>query len=305
MKAGRQGGTLFVVLKTTLYEFIDDECPALAAALAYYTLFSLPALLMIVVATTGAVFGPESAADALRAQAGDLIGEGASRQVQNMLADASNRAAGAGWQALIGAGALLFGATTAFAQLQAALNRTWELQADPKAGGVRMFVVQRLLSFALILVLSLLLLVSLAISAAISAAGNSLESLLGGAISVPVLAVINNSASLLITTALFGAMFKYLPDARLAWRTVMLGAFLTALLFMAGKTLLAWYFTATDVAGAYGAAGSVILILVWIYYSSMIVLLGAEFTHAWAIVHGQTVVPRPGAVHLGAPPQSA
>lgn len=293
------------VLKTTLYEFLDDDCPALAAALAYYTLFSLPPLLMIIVATAGAVFGPESVANALRIQAAELIGESASHQVQNMLAEASSRAAGAGWQALIGAAALLFGATTAFGQLQASLNRTWELQPDPNGGGVRLFVVKRLLSFALILVLSLLLLVSLTFSAAIGAAGDSLESLLGGAIPLPVLVVVNNLASLLITSALFAAMFKYLPDARLEWRTVTLGAVLTALLFMAGKWLLAWYFAATNVAGAYGAAGSVILILVWIYYSSMIVLLGAEFTHAWAISHGQAVVPRPGAVRLGAPSPSA
>lgn len=296
---------LWTVLKTTLFEFIDDGCPAMAAALAYYTLFSLPPLLMILVAAAGTVFSPESAADAVRQQAGELIGEGASRQIQNMLADASNRAAGAGWQALIGGAALLFSATTAFAQLQAALNRTWELQADANAPSLRLFLIKRLLSFALILGLSALLLVSLAITAAIGAAGDSLESLLGGAISVPVLAVVNNAASLLITTALFAAMFKYLPDARLEWRTVILGALLTALLFIAGKSLLAWYFAATDVAGAYGAAGSVILILVWIYYSSMIVLLGAEFTHAWAITHGQRVVPRPGAIHLGAPSQNA
>jgi len=297
--------SLLGVLKTTLNEFLDDDCPALAAALAYYTLFSLPPLLMIIVATAGAVFGPESVANALREQAGELIGEDASWQVQSMLAEATNRAAGAGWQALIGVAALLFGATTAFGQLQASLNRTWELQPDPNAGGVRTFIVKRLLSFALILVLSLLLLVSLTISAAIAAAGDSLESLLGGAVSVPVLVVVNNSASLLITSALFAAMFKYLPDARLEWRTVTLGAVLTALLFMAGKSLLAWYFTATNVAGAYGAAGSIILILVWIYYSSMIVLLGAEFTHAWATSHGQVVVPRPGAVRLGAASQSA
>lgn len=300
MRFGAKRASPLVVLKTTLYEFVDDDCPAMAAALAYYTLFSLPPLLMIVAATAGAVFGPESAANALRQQAGELIGEGASRQVQNMLADASGRAGGAGWQALIGGAALLFSATTAFAQLQTSLNRTWELQPDPNSAGLRLFLMKRLLSFALILGLSALLLVSLTITAAIGAAGDSLEHLLGGAISVPVLAIVNNAASLLITTSLFAAMFKYLPDARLAWRTVMLGALLTALLFIAGKSLLAWYFAATDVAGAYGAAGSVILILVWIYYSSMIVLLGAEFTHAWAITHGQTVVPRPGAVHLGA-----
>ena len=225
-----------------------------------------------------------------------MIGQGAADQVQTMMAETNRQTSGAWWKVIGSVALLLFGATTAFGQLQAALNRTWEVKPDPNAGGVRAFIGKRLLSFGLILVLGFLMLVSLVISAFIAAAGGWMESAMGGAVSAPILEVINLAVALAIVTALFAAMFKYLPDAKIEWRTVLFGAFLTAALFVLGKGLLAWYIGASDVGSAYGAAGSLILILVWIYYSSMIVLLGAEFTQQWAERHGKEAEPEEGAM---------
>lgn len=268
----------------------------MAAALAYYTVFSLPPLLAIIVAIAGAVFGPEAVGNAIREQASTMIGQGAADQVQTMMAETNRQTGGAWWKVAGSVLLLLFGATTAFGQLQAALNRTWEVKPDPNAGGIKAFIGKRLLSFGLILVLGFLMLVSLVISALIAAAGGWLEGAMGGAVSAPILEAINLAVALAIVTALFAAMFKYLPDAKIEWRTVLFGAFLTAVLFVLGKGLLAWYIGASDVGSAYGAAGSLILILVWIYYSSMIVLLGAEFTQQWAERHDKEVEPEEGAM---------
>ncbi|MCC6587353.1 MAG: YihY/virulence factor BrkB family protein [Bryobacterales bacterium] len=287
---------MFELIKKTVNAFIDDDCPAMAAALAYYTVFSLPPLLAIIVAIAGAVFGAEAVGNAIREQASTMIGQGAADQIQTMMAETNRQTGGAWWKVIGSVVLLLFGATTAFGQLQVALNRTWEVKPDPNAGGIKAFIGKRLLSFGLILVLGFLMLVSLVISAFIAAAGGWLESAMGGALSAPILEAINLVVALAIVTALFAAMFKYLPDAKIEWRTVLFGAFLTAALFVTGKGLLAWYIGASDVGSAYGAAGSLILILVWIYYSSMIVLLGAEFTQQWAERHGKEVEPEEGAM---------
>lgn len=287
---------MFELIKKTVNAFIDDDCPAMAAALAYYTVFSLPPLLAIIVAIAGAVFGAEAVGNAIRQQATTMIGQGAADQIQTMMAETNRQTGGAWWKVIGSVLLLLFGATTAFGQLQSALNRTWQVKPDPNAGGVKSFVGKRLLSFGLILVLGFLMLVSLVISAFVAAAGGWLENGMGGAVSAPILEVINLAAALAIVTALFAAMFKYLPDAKIEWRNVLIGAFLTAVLFVLGKGLIAWYIGASDAGSAYGAAGSLILILVWIYYSSMIVLLGAEFTQQWAVRHGRQVEPEEGAV---------
>jgi membrane protein len=287
------------LLKQTISGFIDDDCPAMAAALAYYTIFSLPPLLLIIVSVTGAFFGTETVATAVQQQVGDMVGKGAATEVRTMLQGAERQAGGAGAQALIGIAVLLIGATTSFAQLQAALNRVWKVQVDPRmstARTIRQFLSKRLLSFGLILVIGFLLLVSLVLSAALTAAGAWLESGIAGAISAPVLEAANFVVSLAIVAALFALMFKFMPDARIAWRDVAGGALLTALLFTGGKFVLGYYFGATDTTAAYGAAGSTILILLWIYYSSMILLFGAEFTHNYAIRRGHVPAPEPGAV---------
>jgi membrane protein len=299
---------MFSAAKKAINDFIEDDCPSMAAALAYYTIFSLPPLLVLVVSGVGFFFGEETVSRAVKDQAGQMIGQEAAVEVETMMREASKQTGGGWWKALLGFAALLFGATTAFAQLQTALNRAWEVEPDPNAGGIKQFIGKRLLSFGFIVAFGFLLLVSLVISAGLAAAGGWLEGAVGGAISEPLMHAINFTISLLIVAVLFGAMFKYLPDAKISWREVGLGAILTAILFVIGKFLLGWYIGTSDVAGAYGTAGSVILILVWVYYSSMIVLLGAEFTQAWAAAHGRAVEPEEGAVRRpehGGTPQHA
>jgi membrane protein len=289
---------MFDLIKHTVNDFIEDDCPSMAAALAYYTVFSLPPLLLIVIGVAGAFFGAEAVSNEIQRQTGEMIGKGPATEMQTMLRGAQQQTGGSWWQAGIGLIVLLFGATTAFAQLQAALNRAWNVKTDPAASTtqtIRQFLGKRLLSFGLILVLGFLLLVSLVISAALAAMGAWLEAAMGEA-TAPILHVLNLIVAYLIVAALFAAMFKYLPDAKIAWRDVIEGAMLTAALFTAGKFLLGFYLGASDVGATYGTAGSLILILLWVYYNSMIVLLGAEFTQAWAMRRGRWARPEEGAV---------
>jgi membrane protein len=287
---------MFGLLKRTVHEFIEDDCPAMAAAIAYYTIFSLPPLLLVVITVTAPFFGQEAVQQELRQQIATLTGQETAREVQTLLDNAS-KTASTGWLGL-GLAALLFGATTAFAQLQAALNRAWEVKPDPAQGGFRNFLGKRLLSFGMVLAIGFLLLVSLALSAALSAFGEWIENYLPGGISGGLLQVMYYGVAFLIVTILFAAIFKFLPDAKIAWRDVGVGAVLTALLFVTGKFLMGFYIGKSDIGNTFGAAGSLALILLWTYYSSMVLLLGAEFTEIWAEAHGKGIEPEPGAVRV-------
>lgn len=283
---------------TTGKEIAADDVPSLAAAIAYYTVFSLPPLLVVVVGVAGAVFGPDRVTDALAGQVGGLVGPDGRAAVEAMIVNASDVGAGIGGK-LAGLAALLFGASGAFGELQRALNRAWEVEAAP-GGGLAAYVGKRLLSFGLVLTIAFLLLVSLAIGAFLSALGAAAEAAVGGAAAPvtvgPLLQVVNAVVSLGVITALFAVMFKVLPDAEIAWRDVAVGAFATALLFTIGKTLIGLYLGTADPGSAFGAAGSLALILVWIYYSALILLAGAEFTQAWAVSRGGGIAPSGGAV---------
>ncbi|MCC6860016.1 MAG: YihY/virulence factor BrkB family protein [Bryobacterales bacterium] len=289
---------MFRLLKTTVSDLIEDDCPTMAAALAYYTVLSLPPLLMLVIALAGFFVGREQVQGAIRQQFTQMMGQGAAEQAGTMVARTQLISGQGWWSALLGVAVLIFGATTAFAQLQTALNRAWEIQVDPGQGGVKTFLGKRILSFGMILALAFLSLVSLVLSAALAAAGSWAGRFLPEWMSGAMLQGINAGAAIAIIAALFGAIFMYLPDAKLGWRQVAVGAVLTALLFSAGKFLIAYYLGSSGVAGACGAAGSLILILVWVYYSSMIVLFGAEFTQAWAKAHGTAVEPEEGALRI-------
>jgi len=192
--------------------------------------------------------------------------------------------------------AVLFGATTAFAQLQDALNRAWGVKPDPKRGQIRNFLAKRVFSFGVVLAVAFLLLVSLVLTTALAAFGDLLTTRLGapGAL----LSAVNGLVSFVIVAALFAAMFKLLPDARIAWTDVWFGALGTALLFVLGKGAIGYYLGRTDPGSAYGAAGSLAIVLIWVYYSSMIVLFGAELTRVWAERYGSGVRPGKGAVEF-------
>lgn len=256
----------------------------MSAAIAYYTVFSLPPLLVVIIAVAGAVFGADQVENAITSQVGGLIGPDGAAEIHTMIANASDLGSGIGSK-IAGIVALLFGATGAFAQLQKALNRAWDVE-ETSSGGVIGIVFKRMLSFGMILTIAFLLLVSLAVSAAVSAFGNAAADAIGIGIPSVVMQGIDILISVGVITVLFAVIFKVLPDAEIAWRDVWVGALATAVLFTLGKFLIGLYLGTANPGSAFGAAGSLALILVWIYYSSLILLVGAEFTQVWARQHG-------------------
>jgi membrane protein len=284
-------------LKRIFSEFIDDDCPAMAAALAYYTVFSLAPLLVVIVAVAGFIFGEQTVRAAIQEQIHTIIGGGAAQQVDTMVLHANQRSSSSLIGTVIGIVVLLFGATTAFAQLQSALNKAWEVMPDPAQGGLWNFFSKRVMSLGMVLGIAFLLLVSLTLSAALSAAGGMIAEMIPG-YSSTLLWALNAGLSFMVITVLFAAMFKVLPDAEIGWKDVAVGAVVTSVLFAAGKFGLAFYLGRTDPASGYGAAGSIVLILLWIYYASMILLFGAEFTQVWAETHGAGIRPEKGAVRV-------
>jgi membrane protein len=196
---------------------------------------------------------------------------------------------------VVGVVALLLGATGAFSQLQAALNRAWEVRPDPKQGGVKRMLLKRLLSLGMVLTIAFLLMVSLVVSALLTAFGDMVGGILGG-ISGVLMTIIQAVISLAVITGLFALIFKVLPDARIAWRDALIGGGFTAVLFVAGKFALGLYLAQSDPGSSFGAAGALAVILVWIYYSAMILFLGAEFTQTWAVERGSGIEPEPGAI---------
>lgn len=270
----------------------------MAAALAYYTIFSLPPLLVIVITVAGWVLSPDQVQQAVEQQTGSLVGAEGARQISTMVENAGNLGDKGIVGLVIGIVALLFGATSAFGQLQATLNRAWEIKPDPESGGVVRFVFKRLLSLGMVLTIAFLLLVSLALSSVLSAVGGFIGNLVPGGASQVVLFIVNAGVSLTIITLLFAAMYKVLPDARIEWRDVWVGGFATALLFVIGKFAIGFYLGQSNPGEAFGAAGSLALLLVWIYYTAMILFFGAEFTQQWAQRYGSGIEPDEDAVRL-------
>jgi membrane protein len=282
-------------------EFLDDECPTLAASLSYYTIFSLPPLLVLVLLLLGAVLDPRDVQGELERQIRMLMGPTGAGQIRTILQQANRPGSGSLVATILGVGALLLGATGAFGQLQAALNRAWEVRPDPAQGGLKSFLLKRVFSFGMILSVAFLLLVSLALSAMLSAFGDRLGGLLPSGVSATLLQLLNQALSFLVIALLFATIFKVLPDARIAWRDVWTGAVATAALFVVGKFLIGFYLGRSNPGEAFGAAGSLAVMFVWIYYSSMILLFGAEFTQTWARRRGGGIEPERGAVRIAEP----
>jgi membrane protein len=286
------------MLARSVGAFLDDGCPSMAAALAYYTIFSLPPLLILLVALLGTFWSADAVRTAIEGEFTRLVGQEASAQVHTMMTHAKQPGEGGPLAAVLGVAALLFGATGAFIQLQSALNRAWGVEPDPKSGGLKNFLVKRLFSFGMILGVGFLLLVSLVVSAALAAFGRSIGALLPEGASSTVLLAINSSVSFLFVTLLFAAIFRVLPDAKIAWRDVWAGAVATAILFVAGKFVLGLYLGHSDPGRAFGAASAAAILLLWIYYAGLIVLLGAEFTRRWSVERGSGIRPEQGAVRV-------
>jgi membrane protein len=271
------------VLKFTVNGYIEDNCLSRGAAIAYYTVFSLAPVLIIVIAVAGFVFGTDAARGALLDEIGSLMGQQGGQAVQAMIASAGaqNRS---GWAGAAGLITLVVTASGVFSELQAALNAIW--RTKPRAGTISRLVRARLASLGLVMTLGFLLLVSLVVSTGLSALGPWLDGIFPGA--QVLIRVVSFLASLMLVALLFGLIYKILPDTSLAWRDVIAGAIATAILFNAGKFLIGLYLGSSAVTSSFGAAGALALLLLWIYYSSQIFLIGAEFTRAWAdIVHGR------------------
>ncbi|HKR06350.1 MAG TPA: YihY/virulence factor BrkB family protein [Bacteroidia bacterium] len=265
-----------------------------SAVIAYYAIFSLPGLLVVIITLAGFFFGRDAVNNHVASQISSTLGADTARQIQDMIATASE-SKNSVWATIIGVITILVGATGVFAQFQKSLNIIWEVKADESKSGIWSVIRVRLFSFGLIVSIAFILIVSLVVSATLSAFGDWLSGNFSESLLV-VLQVVNFILSLVILAFLFALMFKFFPDAKIKWRHVWVGSLVTALLFELGKFALALYFGKADPAAGYGAAGSVILILLWVSYSSMIVFYGAEFTHAYAELHGGEVSPGKNAV---------
>jgi membrane protein len=270
---------IWSLIKMSVVSWRKDHAASMGAALAYYTLFSIAPVLIIVIAVAGFFFGAEAARGEIVAQLQGLLGDDGATAVQGLLESASDPEEGL-FATISSIALLLLGATTVFAELQSDLDRIWRAEAKP-INGVWAFLRARLLSFGLVLVLAFLLLVSLALSAALAALGNWWGGWFEGWATL--LEIINFAVSLAITAGLFAVIYKFLPRAEIAWHDVWIGAAVTALLFAVGKFLIGLYIGRSGVASGFGAAGSFVVLLVWVYYSTQIFLLGAEFT--WVYTH--------------------
>jgi membrane protein len=281
------------LLKQTASEWMEDDAPSLGAALAYYTVFSLAPLMTIAIAIAGFFFGKEAAQGQIFDELRVLLGEEGGKAVEEMVQSASAQPTAGVVATIISVIILLFGASGVFGQLQASLNKMWGVKPKPGRGVLGM-IQDRLLSFGFTLVVGFLLLVSLLLTAGIALVADWLGGLMPG--SETLAQILNLVLSLAMITLLFAMIFKFLPDAKIAWRDVWIGAFLTAVLFTIGKFALGIYLGKSGVASSYGAAGSLIVLLLWVYYSSQILFFGAEFTQVYANRFGSRVAPADDAV---------
>lgn len=279
------------LLSETASEWWNDQAPVLGAALAYYTAFSLAPLLVLAIAIAGMAFGEEAARGEVVSTMRSLVGLEGAKAIQTMIEHARRPEEGV-LATVLGFTFLIIGASGVFAQLQNALNLIWKVAPRPGAT-IRHFLRARFLSFAMVLGINFLLLVSLLVSAGLSALGNYFSQKLPGGATLWM--GLNFLISLGVISFLFAIIFKYLPDARVAWSDTWIGSFLTAVLFTGGKFLMGLYLGNSSFGSAYGAAGSLVVLLAWIYYSAQILFFGAEFTRVFAMRYGSGLRPERGA----------
>ena len=284
------------LLKLTFGDWIDDNAFELSGALAFYTIFSIAPVLLIAVGVASFFLTPDTATDQIVGEMKKMIGAEGANAVRQVID--SSRGFGKGlWAVSVGIVTLILGATAVFGELQSALNQIWDVKAKPDRGVIMSFVVDRVRSFSIAICVGFLLLVSLVISALISGLQNYMNTWLPG---VPwVWHTANAVSSFLVIALLFAAIYKLLPDVLISWRDVWIGAAVTALLFTAGKYLTGIYLGRTATASAFGAAGSLVVLLFWVYYSALISFLGAEFTQVYARRYGPGIRPKKHAVRVG------
>jgi len=280
---------IFTVIKTSFKDWLAKDPFRESAVIAYYAIFSLPGLLVVIMTLAGYFFGREAVNNQVAAQFTSTMGAETAKQIQDMIVQAS-KLRNSLVATVIGIITILIGATGVFAEFQIALNNIWEVKLDTTKSGIWNIIRVRLFSFGLIVSIAFLLIVSLVISALISAFGDWLTGHFSDSFLL-ILQVLNIGLSFFILSILFALMFKFLPDAKIKWKHVWIGSFVTTFLFEIGKFALGFYFGKANPGTGYGAAGSVILIMLWVTYSSMIVLYGAEFTHAYANMFSGKVAP--------------
>lgn len=279
---------LGTIIKNTFKGWNEDDPFRQSSVIAYYAIFSLPALLVLIINVAGFFFGKERISEEIGRQIGAAMGESTAEQIGSIVTKASEMDAGV-ISSIIAIITIIFGATGVFVQLQANLNQIWDVKQKPTQGFLKMLK-NRLFSFGLILSIGFLLLMSLVISSVLAAFSHWIEAVLPDVVAY-LFYVLEFAVSLAVISVLFALMFKILPDVKIKWREVAVGSLLTGFLFILGKYGLSFYFGKAEPASVYGAAGSVILILLWASYSSMIVFFGAEFTKQYAVYHGMKIEP--------------
>ena len=279
------------LLKDSGVKFSEDEGPRLGAAIAFYTALSLSPLLLAVVAIAGLAYGQDAARGEIVDQIRDVVGGEAAAFIQQMIAKSAETSHGI-WAGIIALATLMFGASGVFSNLQSALNTVWKVPGRKSSGGILTLIRERFLSFALVCGTAFLLLASLVISAILAGINGKVAGLLPEWVTLA--QVLNFVINLALTTVLFAMIFKWLPETHLPWRDVWLGAAVTAGLFAVGRYLIGLYLGRAAVGSAYGAAGAFVVLLVWIYYSTQILLFGAELTFVYATQYGRVAAAPPG-----------
>jgi membrane protein len=277
------------VLKNSFKGFSDDKVMKFSASLAYYTVFSLGPLLIVIIFLCSLFFGREAVEGTIYGQIKNFVGSDAAAQLQEIIKNAAISGKGK-VAAIISLITLLVGATTVFAEIQDSINTIWGLKVKPKKSGWWLLIKTRLLSFGVIGALGFLLLVSLSVTALVESLNNRLKAYFPD-VTVVLFYIINLAITFSVVTILFGVIFKVLPDAKVKWRDVLAGAITTAVFFMLGKFAISFYISKSNVGSTYGTAGSLVVLLVWVYYSAVILYFGAEFTKAYAIKYGGAIHP--------------
>jgi membrane protein len=287
-----ENSSFWAITKATFADWKEDKVPRLAAALAYYALFSIAPMLIIVIAIAGIFFGEEAARGQILGQVAGLVGERGAAAIQDIVVAASEHPKTGVLATVVGVGALLLGAAGLFGQLQDALNTIWEVETKANRSW-KDVIRDRFAPFTMVLGIAFLLLTSLVVSAAVAALGKYLGGFMPGAETA--MQAVTFVLSFAIVTLLFAMIYKILPDAKVAWSDVWIGAAATALLFTAGKLLIGLYLGRSSTTSAYGAAGSLVVVLLWVYYSAQILFLGAEFTQVYARARGAGIRPKENA----------
>lgn len=282
------------VLKRTILKFLDDNCLDKAASLSYYSILALPGLFICIFTIAGLIWPTDEIKSFVQLGFESMVGKDGAAQIHTIIESSSHSNSGI-MATILASATLIWGAIGLVGEFQYTMNSLWEVKPKTDKNGITVFLKKRILSFGMLVAIAFLLLISLIVDAFITNAGTFVSSFFSGFVADGLLLVTGNVGSIILFTFLFATIFKYLPDVQLSWRDTWVGGFMTALFFSLGKLLMAFYLGEKDYSESYGNAGSVVGLLVWIYYSSAIIFLGAEFTQVWSKMRGKIVKPEKGA----------